>query len=536
MNLLRALVTVSGMTMISRILGFVRDYVIADAFRTSLTDAFFVAFKLPNLLRRLFAEGAFSQAFVPILGEYKNQQGEAKTRELLSCTATALSCVLLCVTALGILAAPLLVWISAPGFAADAEKFALTVTLTRVTFPYILFMSLTAMAAGVLNTWSRFAIPAFTPVLLNLSFIGMALFAAPYFDPPILALAWAVFLGGALQLGLQLFALRQIGMLPRFAALSRAFRDTGVRRILKLMGPATLGVSVSQVSLLINTIFASALAAGSVSWLYYADRLMELPAGVLGAALGTILLPSLAKSHASADRAHYCRLLDWGLRLTLLLALPAALALALLATPLVATLFHHGAFTAADVAQTRVALIAYSLGLTGMILVKVLAPGFYARQNVKTPVKIALIALAATQLMNFAFLLALAFTQTAPTGDAGLFARLAQIRYGHAALALSIGLAACFNAFLLYRGLCRQGIFTPLPGWRGFTLKLALALAALGLTLHFGAGETSAWLLWSLRERLFRLALLVPAGLVVYFAALWLAGFRLKDFRLNAAR
>lgn len=517
MNLLRALATVSSMTLLSRILGFVRDFVIARTFGAGmLTDAFFVAFKLPNLLRRLFAEGAFSQAFVPILGEYRNQQGEARTRELLNNTATVLSFALLGITLLGVLAAPWLVWASAPGFAAEGDKFALTVQLTRITFPYILFMSLVAMAAGILNTWSRFALPAFTPVLLNLSFIGMALFAAPWFDPPILALGWAVFIGGALQLALQLPALARIGMLPRISLnLRRAWQDEGVRRILKLMAPATLGVSVSQVSLLINTVFASFLVSGSVSWLYYADRLMEFPAGMLGAALGTILLPSLSRCHATADTEEYGRLLDWGLRLTLLLALPAALGLALLAIPLIATLFHHGAFTAADVEQTRRALAAYSLGLGGMILVKVLAPGFYARQNIRTPVKIALISLAATQAMNLLFVFGL--------------------NLAHAGLALSIGLAACLNALLLFLGLRRHGVYTPQPGWTGFSLKLLLALGTMGTALWFGMGSEQRWLTYSLQERLMHLTWLVPAGAAIYFATLGLCGFRLRDFKRRAA-
>ncbi|MCX8018057.1 MAG: murein biosynthesis integral membrane protein MurJ, partial [Rhodocyclaceae bacterium] len=343
MNLLKTLATVSSLTLASRILGFVRDFVIARAFGAGVaTDAFFVAFRLPNLLRRLFAEGAFSQAFVPLLAEYRNRRGAAETKALVDHVATALFLAVLLVSLLGIIGAPVLIYVSAPGFAVDAEKFALTVTLTRIAFPYILFMALVALAAGILNTWSRFALPAFTPVLLNLSFIGMALFAAPYFDPPVLALAWAVFLGGVLQLAIQLPALKKIGMLPRFAF---APRDPGVRRVLKLMAPAVLGVSVAQVSLLINTIFASFLQSGSVSWLYYADRLMEFPAGLLGAALGTILLPSLSKLHADDDPAAFSSLLDWGLRLTLLLTLPAALGLALLAVPLISTLFQHGAFT-----------------------------------------------------------------------------------------------------------------------------------------------------------------------------------------------
>ena len=516
MNLLRALATVSGMTLLSRVLGFVRDFVIARTFGAGMaTDAFFVAFKLPNLLRRMFAEGAFSQAFVPILGEYKNARGDVETLRLIDHVCSLLSMALFFITALGIAAAPILVWISAPGYINEPGKFELTVTLTRITFPYILFMSLVALAGGILNTWSRFAIPAFTPVLLNLAFIGMALFAVPYFDPPVLALAWAVFIGGLLQLGLQIPALRRIRMLPRPSfKLREAWADPGVRRILALMGPALIGVSVSQVSLLINTIFASFLATGSVSWLYYADRLMEFPSGMLGAALGTILLPSLSRCHATGDQAEYSRLLDWGLRLTLLLAMPAALGLCILAVPLIATLFHHGAFSADDVFRTREALVAYAIGLTGLILVKVLAPGFYARQNIRTPVKIALISLTATQLMNLAFIGWLA----------------------HAGLALSIGLAACLNAVLLYRGLRQQAIYTPQAGWTVFTAKLVVALFVMGGALYFGMGQEGQWLAASFSQRTLHLCWLVPLGATAYFATLWLLGFRLRDFRRQAAR
>ena len=515
MNLLRALATVSGMTLLSRILGFVRDFVIARAFGAGLaTDAFFVAFKLPNLLRRMFAEGAFSQAFVPILGEYKNKRSEEDTRTLVDHVASLLSIALFAVTAIGIAAAPLLVWISAPGFTADTGKFELTITLTRITFPYIFFMSLVALAGGLLNSWSRFALPAFTPVLLNVSFIGMALFAAPYFDPPVLALAWAVFLGGVLQLAIQIPALKKISMLPRPSLNWRAaWADPGVRRILTLMGPAVIGVSVSQVSLLINTIFASFLKTGSVSWLYYADRLMEFPSGMLGAALGTILLPSLSRYHASDNHVEYSRLLDWGLRLTLLLAAPAALGLAILAVPLIATLFFHGAFSTVDVFSTREALVAYTVGLTGMILVKVLAPGFYARQNVRTPVRIALISLAATQVMNLAFI--------------GWI--------GHAGLALSIGLAACLNAGMLYRGLRRLNIYEPQAGWGSFVAKLGLALVTMGIVLWFGMGKEINWLQSGFIERIIHLAWLVPLGAGAYFATLWILGFRLGDFKRRTA-
>ena len=511
MNLLRALATVSGMTLLSRILGFVRDFVIARAFGAGVaTDAFFVAFRLPNLLRRLFAEGAFSQAFVPILAEYRNRRGEAETRRLVDRVASVLFLVLLAVSALGMATAPLLVAVTAPGFAADADKFALTVELTRITFPYILFMSLVALAAGILNTWSRFALPAFTPVMLNLALIGMALFAAPWFDPPVLALGWAVFIGGGLQLAIQVPALSRIGMLPRFDPL---WRDEGVQRILRLMAPAILGVSVSQVSLLINTIFASFLESGSVSWLYYADRLMEFPAGLLGAALGTILLPSLAKTHAEGRDADFSKLLDWGLRLTLLLTLPAALALALLAVPLLSTLFQHGAFSAGDVLRTREALVAYSVGLTGLILVKVLAPGFYARQDIRTPVRIAILTLVLTQAMNLAF--------------------IGWLR--HAGLALSIGLASCINAALLWRGLLRRGAYRPQPGWGAFIARLAAALVVLGAVLWLARTPDAGWLAMSATARMANLAGLVAAGIASYFAALWLLGFRLRDFRRHAA-
>ena len=515
MNLLRALATVSGMTLLSRILGFVRDFVIARAFGAGMaTDAFFVAFKLPNLLRRMFAEGAFSQAFVPILGEYKNKRSEEETRTLVDHVASLLSMVLFAVTAIGIAAAPLLVWISAPGFSADAGKFELTGTLTRITFPYILFMSLVALAGGLLNSWSRFALPAFTPVLLNIAFIAMALFAAPYFDPPVLALAWAVFIGGLLHMTIQIPALKKIAMLPRPTLNWRAaWADPGVRRIATLMGPALIGVSVSQVSLLINTIFASFLTTGSVSWLYYADRLMEFPSGMLGAALGTILLPSLSRYHASENHVEYGKLLDWGLRLTLLLAAPAAVGLAILAVPLIATLFFHGAFSAEDVFRTREALVAYTIGLTGLILVKVLAPGFYARQNVRTPVRIALISLAATQVMNLAFI--------------GWI--------GHAGLALSIGLAACLNAAMLYRGLRRMDIYQPQPGWPAFIAKLFLALLVMAGVLWFGMGSEAGWLQAGFLARSIHLAWLVPLGATAYFATLWLLGFRLGDFKRRTA-
>ena len=505
-SLLRALATVSGMTLLSRILGFVRDFVIAHSFGASLaTDAFVVAFRLPNLLRRLFAEGAFSQAFVPLLGEYRSRRGEAETKRLVDRTASALLLAVTLISVLGILGAPVLIYVSAPGFSADADKFALTVELTRITFPYILFMALVALSAGILNTWGRFAVPAFTPVMLNVAMIGGALLLAPRLERPIVALAWSVFLGGMLQLAIQLPALKRIGMLPRFEL---APKDEGVRRILKLMGPAVLGVSVAQISFLINTIFASFLPSGSVSWLYYADRLMEFPAGLLGAALGTILLPSLTRSHAENDPAAFTALLDWGLRVTLLLTLPAALALGLLAVPLISTLFQHGVFRAEDVFQTRAPLVAYSVGLVGMILVKILAPGYYARQNIRTPVKIAVITLVATQAMNLAF--------------------IGWLR--HAGLALSIGLASCLNAVLLMRGLRSSGTYVPAAGWGTFAAKIATALLVMGVVLWVLAGPDDAWTTATSAARVTKLAIVVAAGAFTYLGTLFALGFRPRDF------
>ncbi len=511
MNLLKALAAVSSMTLLSRILGFVRDTVVARAFGAGLyTDAFFVAFKIPNLLRRLFAEGAFSQAFVPILAEYKSRNGQAATKNLADQVASLLTLALVAVALLGILAAPWVAYISAPGFQDEPDKFALTVTLLRIIFPYIIFISLVALAAGILNTYSKFSVPAAAPALLNVAMIVAALWLAPHFDPPVLALGWGVVAGGVLQLAWMLPHLVKLGMLPRPTL---TFSDPGVKRILRLMAPATLGVSVAQISLLINTIFASFLETGSVSWLYYADRLMEFPSGMLGVALGTILLPSLAKHYADDNPAEYSKLLDWGLRLTLLLALPAAAALAVLAVPLITTLFQYGAFKAHDMWMTRQALMAYSLGLVGMILVKVLAPGFYARQNIRTPVKVALTTLLATQLMNLAF--------------------IGPLR--HAGLALAIGLGACLNAALLLHLLRKQGVYRPQPGWTGFFLRVALAVGLMAAVLAWGTGDAQWWLGHRFGDRIVRLSLLVGTGVAIYFLVLWLGGMRLSQFYRRAA-
>ncbi|KGM26288.1 membrane protein [Photorhabdus luminescens] len=506
MNLLKSLAAVSSMTMFSRVLGFIRDAIIARIFGAGVAaDAFFVAFKLPNLLRRIFAEGAFSQAFVPILAEYKNQQGDEATRTFIAYVSGMLTLILAIVTVLGILSAPWVIYVTAPGFTDTADKFTLTTNLLRITFPYIFLISLASLAGAILNTWNRFSVPAFAPTLLNISMIVFALFVAPYCNPPVMALGWAVIVGGILQLLYQLPHLKKIGMLvlPRIS-----FRDSGVWRVMRQMGPAILGVSVGQISLIINTIFASFLVSGSVSWMYYADRLMELPSGVLGVALGTILLPSLAKSFSSGNHEEYTKLMDWGLRLCFLLALPCAVALGMLAEPLIVSLFQYGNFTAFDSAMTQKALIAYCFGLMGLIIVKVLAPGFYSRRDIKTPVKIAIATLVLTQLMNLAFVGPLK----------------------HAGLALSIGLASCFNASLLYWQLRKKNIFKPLAGWGVFLFKLVVAIAVMIAVLAVTLWLMPAWEQGNMAMRLLRLMVVVIAGAGSYFAALISMGFRLKDF------
>ncbi|NDP43933.1 MAG: murein biosynthesis integral membrane protein MurJ [Aromatoleum sp.] len=511
MSLLKSLSTVSGMTLLSRFTGLARESLKATAFGAGLQmDAFEAAFRLPNILRRLFAEGAFSQAFVPIFAEYRRQRGEAETKALVGRVGTLLAIALLLLSIVGVFAAPWLVYALASGFAQTPGKVELTAQMIRIVFPYILFVSLVSLAGGVLNVYRQFAIPAFTPVLLNLSIIGAALFLAPYCDPPIKALAWGVFAGGAAQLVLQLRPLARIGMLPRPRL---DWRDPGVRRVLLAMGPAVIGVSAAQISALINTQLAASLGDGRISWITYADRLMEFPSALLGVALGTVLLPSLAKYHADADAHEYSGLLDWGLRLAFMLALPAAVALWVLATPLIATLYQYGKFTLNDVVQTREALLGYSVGLLGIILVKILAPGFYARQIMKTPVKIAFATVLVAQTL----------------------ALILMYRIGHAGLTLSTSIGACVNAALLFWFLRKRGIYAPRPGWLPFVSKLVVALFVLAALLYAIAGPASYWLAASLWEKVLRLAGVCAAGTTVYFAALWLLGFRVADFNRRDA-
>jgi putative peptidoglycan lipid II flippase len=511
MNLLKALARTSSMTMISRVLGLVRETMNARFYGAGPAyDAFMVAFRLPNMFRRIFAEGAFSQAFVPILAEYKAQRGEDAAREFLADVAGWLTMALLVFTIVGVLAAPATVYLLASGFDTTGERFSLAVALTRITFPYILLISLASLAGSVLNTWNRFSIPAFTPALLNVSMILCGYFLSPYFHQPIFALAISVALGGVLQLGFQLPYLRQIGMLPRPRLRLGA---EGVWRVLRLMGPAMFGVSVSQISLLLNTNFASRLPAGSISWMSYSDRLMELPTGVLGVALGTILLPSLSKLRAAGDQQAYAATLDWGLRLCWLLALPASVALGTIAEPIVATLLRNGNFGAHDVLMTERALIGYAVGLMGLIVIKILAPAYYARQDIKTPVKIAIVSLITTQALNFVLIGPLA----------------------HAGLALAISLGACVNATLLFIGLYRSGVYQPAPGWAGFALRLLVAVTVMAGVLLLLAPLLGDWGKGAMLLRAAKLGLLVTAGASTYFGSLYALGFRPRDFNRHAA-
>jgi len=517
-SLFKSASLVSLLTLASRITGLVRELLVASTFGASaLTDAFNVAFRIPNLLRRLFAEGAFSQAFVPVLAAAREKEGEDATRQMIHQIATVLAWALTLTCVLGVLAAPVLVYAMASGLKQSPEGFEAAVVMTRWMFPYIGFMSFVALAAGILNTWKRFAVPAATPVLLNVAMISAAAWGAPWFESmginPIYAMAGGVLLGGCLQLGVQIPALHRLGLLPRvgwrWSALRAAWAHPGTRRVTTLMLPALLGVSVAQLSLLINTQIASHLVVGSVSWLTYADRLMEFPTAMLGVALGVVLLPQLAAAQAAGDTQRYSGLLDWGLRLVVLLAVPCAVALLTFAQPLVAVLYHYGKFSAADVQQTSVALMGYGAGLLGLIAIKVLAPGFYARQDIRTPVKIAIGVLVLTQLLNVVLVPHLA----------------------HAGLALAIGVGAMVNALFLLVGLVRRGAYRPAPGWSRFALQVIAASALLAVYLMW----LNAHIAWTGFEgralmRVVTLGLVVLGAVVVYFVTLLLSGLHLRQF------
>ncbi len=480
-----------------------------------MTDAFNVAFRIPNLFRRLFAEGAFSQAFVPVLAASKAQNGDDQTKVLIDRVATLLAWALLLTCVAGVAAAPVLVWAMASGLKQEPRGFEAAVFMTRWMFPYIGFMSLVALSSGVLNTWRRFAVPAATPVLLNVAMILAAWLGAPWFKTlgiePVYALGGGVMLGGILQLAVQVPALARLGLLPRiglrWSTIKAAWADPASQNITRLMVPALLGVSVAQISLLINTQIASHLTPGSVSWLTYADRLMEFPTAMLGVAIGVVLMPQLSAAKAAGDDARYSAMLDWGLRLVVLLAVPCGVALLTFAQPLVATLYHYGAFSDRDVQQTTTALMGYGAGLLGLVAIKVLAPGFYASQDIKTPVRIAIVVLAVTQLLNLALV---PFLQ-------------------HAGLALAIGIGALINALWLLWGLKRRGSYTPAPGWGVFALQVLAASALLAVFLLWAAGAVN-WI--GLKghsfERIGLLALVLLVSAALYFVALWVSGLKVR--------
>lgn len=501
--------TIGSMTLLSRVLGFVRDMVLARVFgATMATDAFFVAFRIPNFLRRLFGEGGFTLAFVPVFTEYREKHGEHALRDLAAHVIGTLAGVLLAITAIGVALSPLLVLIFAPGFYNDPEQFALAGDLLRITFPYLLFISLVATAGGMLQTCGRFAVPAFTPVFLNLCLIAGALWAAPRFDIPVFALAWAVLAAGIVQLVFQLPFLVRLGLLPRPRW---GWRHPGVQQVLRLLVPTLFGASVAQINLLVDTLIASLLMTGSVSWLYYADRLLEFPLGVFGVALGTAILPRLSAEHAGADPAAFRRTLEQALRLVAVIGIPATAGLVLLAGPILATLFGYGAFSAEDTRMAALALFGYGVGLPAFLLVKVLQPGFFSRQDTRTPVRIGVTALVANIVFNVILVSALVwYDYVAP----------------HAGLALATALSGWLHAGLLYWGLLRHGVYRPAAGWRLLALRVALATAAMAaLLLTFGS-PVAAWEGLGWQDKGGTLALLVGGGALTYLAVLLCTGLR----------
>ena len=517
MGLLRSASIFSGLTTISRVFGLIRDQIIAIVFGAgAATDAFWVAFKIPNFMRRLFAEGAFSQAFVPVLGEYKTTQGDSAVKQLVSHVAGSLSLVVLGITVVSILVFPWLILEYGPGMVDNQHKLVLTAQMLVLTLPYILFISLTALAGGVLNTYKRFAVPAFTPVFLNLSLIGVSLFLAPQMPAgyEIKALAWGVFIAGVVQLLFQFPFLARLGLLawPRYG-----FRHPGVRQIIRLMGPAILGSMVVQINLLLDVIIAyTLLPDGSVSWLTFSDRLVEFPLGVFGIAISTVILPSLSQHHAATDPTRFAAVLDWGLRWALLISLPAMCGLLLLAGPLLTTLFNYGQFSQHDVLMSQMSLFAYGSGLLAFIFVKVLTPGFYSRQDTKTPVRIAVIAMLVNVVLNLAFVIPWVLLEyPAP----------------HTGLALATTIAAFVNAGILFVTLKRQGAYVAQAGWTRLVVQISLALLAMCVVLFWAVPKLAIWFDWSAGWRVAMLLLWVSVGAGVYFIGLYVAGFRLNQFR-----
>lgn len=518
MKLLKSTAVVSLATMLSRILGFIRDMVFARFFGASgTTDAFFVAFRIPNFMRRLFAEGSFSLAFVPVLSEYRAKGDRQALKDLIDHVTGTLAAILLVITAIGVLAAPVVLSIFAPGWMMDERpEFALSSEMLRITFPYILFISLTALAGGILNTFERFLIPALTPVLLNISLIAAAFLLSGKLQVPIKSLAWGVFAAGIVQLLIQIPALMRLGLLPRP---KWGWKHSGVRKVIKLMIPTLIGSSVAQVNLLLDSIIATFLAAGSVSWLYYSDRLMEFPLGVFGVALSTVILPNLSRKHAQQSQAAFSATIDWALRLAVLITLPAAVGLAVLAKPILITLFQYQAFQLEDVNMAALSLVAYAAGLPAFIAVKVLAPGFYARQDTKTPVKIAVIAMVSNMVLNLLFVGAMVFWH---------------IQGPHAGLALASSAAAYINAGLLFYQLRKQGSYRPESGWFRVLLAVIFAVLMMAVYLIWQSDEPTLWAAETALFRGIKLLMLILFGALVFSVAAVLAGIRPRHLSKGA--
>ena len=525
MSLLRSTFNFGSMTLISRILGFARDVVLARSFGASAaTDAFFVAFKIPNFLRRLFAEGSFSLAFVPVLAEYRERGDEVALKSLIDATTGTLLAILLVVTALGVAGAPWVIRVFAPGFMAEPEQLELAAEMLRVTFPYLLFIALTALAGGILNTLGRFALPALTPALLNVALIVAALGFSGFFAEPVMALAWGVLAAGVLQLCVQLPVLARHGVLPKPRP---GFGHPGVRRIMRLMVPTLFGSSVAQINLLLDVLIASLLISGSLTWLYYADRLMEFPLGLFGVALSTVILPSLASLHARGRADRFRATLDWALLLGLVIGVPAAVGLGVLAEVVTVTLFHYGAFGLADVRMAALALMVYCLGLPAFIGVKILAPAYFSRQDTRTPVRIAVLALVSNMLLNVVFVLALTHHLAGGDFSAGLFATLAAHPGAHVALALASSTSAWLNAGLLWRNLGPVGL-APRLALRQLVRVLAASLAMLVVLSQLMPDAAALAALGPIGRALWLVGG-VAVGASVYALVLFASGLRLRD-------
>jgi putative peptidoglycan lipid II flippase len=529
-GMLRGLLSFGSMTMVSRVFGLLRDVIINAVFgANAATDAFWVAFRIPNFMRRLFAEGSFSTAFVPVFTEIKETRTHDELKALVSRTAGTLGGVLLVIVALGMIFAPQVTLVFSPGAADEPQKFALTVELLRLTFPFLLFVSLTALAGGALNSFHRFGMPALTPVILNLCMIAGALWLSPRLQTPILALGWAILIAGILQL---LFQLPQLGQLDLLALPRWGASHPDVRKVMRLMVPTLFGSSVAQVNLLLDTIIASLLVAGSQTWLSQADRFLELPLGVFGIALGTVILPTLARHHVNTDHDGFSRALDWGLRTTLMIAVPAMLGLMLLSVPLVATLFQHGQFTAFDTRMAALSVFGLSFGLPAFALVKVVLPAFYARQDTRTPVKAGVASLVANMVCNVVFL-AILYKLWVPADlqQGSVWVALAKVPGLHFALGLASALASYLNLALLWHWLKRAGVYQPQPGWNPFLLRLLLACVAMTLAVLLGMHWAPDFTKAALASRILWLGLLVTGGVAVYGLAMLVMGFRLRELR-----